>query len=297
MKPKLLSTLIDAGSANSVSHMRQAFMLAIAVSGFMFSLLVCAKPVGSAEISARDVTVELYHSQPSKPANFERFNLRDLDLSGVNFKHARLGGADMFGVDLTRADLSGVDLRAARLDRVTILGAVFDGANLEGVSMLRPSVFSSLDNLPDETASFVGANLKDATVFGRFNGSNFRNVNLSGANLAPRDGSSFIEHIWRSEFQSSDLRGANLQGAKLDRVWFAFADMRGADLTGASLKHADLTGADLRGANLTGVDVTKADFSEAKIEGAIGIDTMIGKSSLRGLWRKHALKTPLTVTP
>ncbi len=253
-----------------------------------FSLVaLIALPLHAAEVSAREVTVQLFESSSARPANFERYDLKDLDLSGIDFKKAHLSGADMFGVDLTHADLSGVDLRVARMDRTIILGARFDGANLEGVSMLRPAVFSTLADIASETVSFEGANLKGATLFGRFNGSNFRKVNLSGANLAPRDRSSFIEHIWRTEFLGVDLKDANLRGANLERVWFAFADLRGADLTGASLKNCDLSGADLRGADLTGVDVTKADFSDVKLEGAKGLDTLIGLSTIRG--RNHLL--------
>ncbi len=255
-----------------------------------FATIMCftSVPVRAAEVSAREVTQQLFRSDSSNPANLEFFDLQNLDLSGIDFKRARLSGSDMFGVDLTRADLSGADLRKARLDRVIILGARFDGANLEGVSLLRPSVFSSLQDLPSEVVSFEGANLSGSRVFGRFNGSNFRNVNFSGANLSPRDRSSFIEHIWRSEFRGVDLRGAIFKGATLDRVWFAFADLRGADLSGASLKHSDLTGADLRGANLTGTDVTDADFSEVKLDGVIGLDTVIGVAKKRWKLAKPA---------
>ena len=255
-------------------------------------IFVCGLPVRAAEVSARNVTQQLFQADLANPANLENYDLRNLDLSDIDFKRARLADADLFGVDLSRADLTGVDLRRARLDRVIILGARFDGANLEGVSLLRPSVFSSLQDLPSEVVSFEGANLSGSTVFGRFNGSNFRNVNLSGANLAPRDRSSFIEHIWRTELLGVNLRGANLKGAKLDRVWFAFADLREADLSGASLKHADLTGADLRGANLSGADVTDADFSDTKLDGIIGLDSVVGVARTR--WK---LAKPANVSP
>lgn len=279
---------------NRTGFARLALAHSVWFAGFV--LVLAFIPTGgadlsAAELSARDVTIEIYRSEPGTPANFEQVDLRDLDLSGVDFKDAQLRGADLFGVDLTRSNLSRVDLRNARLDRVTILGARFDHADLEGASLLRPAVFSTLENVREEAVSFVGANLRGATVFGRFSGCDFSGADFSGANLAPVDGSSFIEHVWRSEFLGAKLRSAKFQNANVERVWFAFADLRGADFSGASLKHADFSGADLRGANFAGADVSHADFSEAKLDGAVGMDRAVGIAELRGGTKVWAAKS------
>lgn len=48
----------------------------------------------------------------------------------------------------------------------------------------------------------------------------------------------------------ADLRGADLSGALLDRLWLTGADLRGANLSDAHLDHTVLWGCDLRGACL-----------------------------------------------
>ncbi len=154
---------------------------------------------------------------------------RNLDLSGLDFKGAKLAASNLFGSDLSRADLSKADLKGARLDRVTIIGARFDGADLSDASFLRPSSFSTLAAPVTEAPSFVGANLARTRLFGRFNRSNFRGADLSGAMLAPFNKTGFIEHIWRTELSGADLTGANLSGADLGYVLLSFANLRGGE--------------------------------------------------------------------
>ncbi|MGL1437507.1 pentapeptide repeat-containing protein, partial [Vibrio parahaemolyticus] len=87
------------------------------------------------------------------------FNHRDLtalDLSGLDFKRARMAGADLSQSDLTAADLSGTDMAGGRLDRATLIKADFSNADLSGASILRPTVFSSLDNDQREAPRFRG---------------------------------------------------------------------------------------------------------------------------------------------
>ncbi len=62
--------------------------------------------------------------------------------------------------------------------------------------------------MPSEAASFAGAKLSRARMFGRFTRANFHGANLSGATLAPFDKTGFIEHIWRTEFFGADLSQA-----------------------------------------------------------------------------------------
>ena len=75
----------------------------------------------------------------------------------------------------------------------------------------------------------------------------------------------------------ADLRGADLQGAYLQR-----ADLRGVDLQGADLRGAGLQGADLRGAGLQ-----RADLRGAYLRGAY-----LQRAYLQGarlIWTSHEL--------
>lgn len=251
-------------------------------AGFVLSALIAsAVPVSAADLTARQVVEQLYRADPAQPLDFSNQNLRGLDLAGLAFKKARLGNCDLFGADLSGADLRDVDLSAARLDRVVMIGTRFDGAKLQGASLLRPNTRSGFDYAPGETPSFAGADLRDAKMFGVFDGGNFAGANLARATLAPFGKAGFIEVQWRTKLDGADLSGSDLSGADLSYVSLRFANLKGAKLTGATLKHADLSLADLTGADLSGADLTDADLYSAKLAGAIGLPEGGGLSTAR----------------
>src|SRR5947209_4151298 len=127
------------------------------------------------------------------------------------------------------------------------------------------------------------ANLRWANLRGRvLTGLDLRGADLSGADLAGADlERARLEALKlsssgraRPTYEPTNLRGANLQGARLER-----ADLRGANLRGANLQEADLEAArlwdtdlreaDLRGAHgffpaqLGGADTSHASLPEA----------------------------------
>ncbi len=104
----------------------------------------------AADLTAKEITQQLYQATAESPLDFSGKNLEGLDLAGLAFKKAKLARTDLFGADLTGADLSGADLGGARLDRVTIISARFDGAKLAGVSLLAPDHSSNLDGFRPE---------------------------------------------------------------------------------------------------------------------------------------------------
>jgi hypothetical protein len=65
-----------------------------------------------------------------------------------------------------------------------------------------------------------------------------------------------------------DLRGADLQGARLSNASLTLADLRDVDLSGAELWFANLQGANLEGANLSGAELWFANLQGANLEGA-----------------------------
>ena len=81
-----------------------------------------------------------------------------------------------------------------------------------------------------------------------------------------------------TNFESADLKGANLKGAILANADFFGANLKSANLEGASLesailsfcnlRSANLKGANLEGANLEGITLIRADLEGAILEGA-----------------------------
>jgi phosphatidylinositol-3-phosphatase len=96
-------------------------------------------------------------------------------------------------------------------------------------------------------------------------GSNFQYTDLLGANLAGRD--LLGDNLQYANLGSTDLRHANLAGANLQYSNLAGADLVGADLRGANLQYADLAGADLQGADLAGANLAFANLAGATLTG------------------------------
>ncbi|WP_295559469.1 pentapeptide repeat-containing protein [uncultured Hyphomicrobium sp.] len=246
--------------------------------------LAAVQPLASADaadLTARQVTEELYKANDAAPLDFSKRDLAGLDLAGLHFKKAHMSGANLFGADLTGADLSDVDLRAAKLDRIVAIGARFDRANLAGASLLRPTTATSFEWNRSESPSFTGADLTKAQLFGVFSGGSFAGARMSGVTLAPQSDTGFIEVLWRSRLDSADLSGADLSGANLSHVSLRFANLQGANLKGARLKNADLSHADLTGADLTGADLSLADLDSTRLAGTKGLDTATGLDTVR----------------
>ena len=95
----------------------------------------------------------------------------------------------------------------------------------------------------------------------------------------------YQDYINKLGFHNCDLRGANLQGADLDRANLSFSDLRGANLAKASLVDAILAGTNLRYANLQGVNIKGAKVSLANahylrskgLSGFVIIEWMLGE--------------------
>lgn len=256
------------------------------LSGGLFALAIpLAGAAQAGELTARDVTQAFFKADAAHPVDYSHRSLAALDLSGLDFKRARLADADLSATDLTKARLNETDLSGAHLDRATLIGADFSGANLSGASIMRPTVFSTLDNDQTEAPKFRGANLSDIKIIAnRLDGADFRAANLTRAVLGP------LDHAWgeeryaqRSVMVSCDFTGATLVEANLINGVFLFAKFRNADLSRALLKGADLTKADLTGANLTDADMTGANVEDANLTGVQGLATVRGLATIRNL--------------
>ena len=236
-------------------------------------------------LTTREVTSAFFNAEPNGHVNYAGRSLRDLDLSGLDFRAAELSGADLFGADLTDANLKGVNFKGGNLNRTIIIRANFAGANLKNATLMRPSVSTSLDYDPRESPSFRGTDMRNITMTAKMIGADFREANLSGGKLGPHEPRADLSSMPSSILKSCDFSGAIMTDIDLSRAVLVFSRFVGADLRGARLDLADLSKADLSGADLTGADMTNANLDEANLTGAKGFDTVRGRDTIKNLDR------------
>jgi uncharacterized protein YjbI with pentapeptide repeats len=145
--------------------------------------LLCAGPTAWNEQRARsDFTPDLTH------IDVRRVDLRGAQLQATNFDGSRLTNVDMANAELSGARLNGIIATSCRLDGANMQTAEFKGADLVSVSLR-------------------GARLDQIISFDlKIRHSDMREVSLQGADLQ------------FSHFYNSDLRGAKLDNAILDRL-------------------------------------------------------------------------------
>jgi uncharacterized protein YjbI with pentapeptide repeats len=214
-----------------------------------------------AEMTAREITEQLYKAKAG-----ER-----IDLSGR---------------DLTYLDLATIDFKGASLARTDLYGTDFTGANLAGATILRPTIYSDLSSLLADAPRFSGANLRGIKVQAELSGADFRGADLTEADFHPledRAGEGTLTTLRKNVVKSCDFSGANLQRANFSEAVLTFSRMTGADLRDANLAHADLSKVDFQGADLTGADVTGADLDGANLAGARGLDFVKGLDTAQNL--------------
>ena len=229
-----------------------------------------------------------------KPANWQSGeNLADHQIKEV--KGADLGGrnlryADAYGVFLVNAYLKGADLRNADLREADLRGANLQKADLRGANTHQ----SHFETAEMQWADLRGATLKEAHMAGAvLKHSKLQYANFQKADLARVD-------FQEAEMQGVILQGTNLQGAKLVGAKLDKSDLRGANFEGADLTRADLRGANFEGANLTradlrGADLRGANFRDANLASAKmqGLDLHLADfSDARGLWGDDSAPPP-----
>jgi uncharacterized protein YjbI with pentapeptide repeats len=126
--------------------------------------------------------------------NYERADLRNKDLRGVNFTCANFRGADLSGSDLRGAIFVSADLSRACLHRCNCEGADFSGADLtgsylKGANFTRATLWHTVfkgaicKNTKFHEADMTGADIARAEMLGaRFDGATvtgLRNINLA----------------------------------------------------------------------------------------------------------------------
>jgi uncharacterized protein YjbI with pentapeptide repeats/pSer/pThr/pTyr-binding forkhead associated (FHA) protein len=185
--------------------------------------------------------------------DFAQVKLADAQLRGANLRECNLTGIHLVGVDLTGTDFSNALMVEADLTDSNLTGADLSGANLKGARLSR-------------------ALLKDSKL---------RNTNLNGAALVD----AVLDHaeLMEVSIEHADLRGAKLEGVDLSNVDFATTDLgqtqfpfclmkgasfRGMNLSNCVLQGSSLDGGDLSDASLEKIDCRQANFANANLSRA-----------------------------
>lgn len=226
--------------------------------------------------------------------SLKRAELRYAVLKGANLQYTDLYGADLRGADLAGARLLGADLSGAQLVNTTLTGADLERTHLENTLLTNNNGGTDIVRIytaknwilahynPQQLSDLQLANDHEA----RLKSSNFSGLILTGMNL--RDCNLIRFHLKDATLYQTDLRGAHLKAAFLNKakareVRLDGADLRLADLSGAHLESAHLEGAHLEaispevtllkgthleGAHLEGANLKGTDLTGANLAGA-----------------------------
>jgi len=149
----------------------------------------------------------------------QRFNLKNVDLSGLDLSNASLYKAVLLNAVLNNTNLKGADLSYAYLNIYSAKFADFSNANLKGADLTK----ADLNYAILKEANLYRANLSLA---------DFQNADLQGADLNDAC-------LFRTDLRKANLSYASLISSNL-RAFLNGADLQGADLQGADLHDASL---------------------------------------------------------
>jgi uncharacterized protein YjbI with pentapeptide repeats len=250
----------------------------------LISLALGTANATAADVTAREITDQLFRANDAAPVSFAGKNLSFLDLAGLRFKKADLSGVNLNGADLSASDLSGSNLAGANLDNTNLARANFSGANLKSATLMTVTAHLTAEPNPADAPKFIGANLAGAKIAARLDGADFRNADLTRAVLGQMI-ATWGSYRPRAVLIAANFSGATLLEADLSKGMFRFARFNDANLTGANLHDCDFTKADFSGADLTGADVSGADFDGAELASIKGLDAAIGLDMAKNLVR------------
>ena len=242
----------------------------------MLALVAWTRPTTAADrLTAKQVRAAMENAQANpvdlSGEDMSGDDLTGLDLTGANLTGANLSETNLHGVKLVGTNLIGADLSKADLTFAWIIRANFTHARLHGATMQTVVTSTGMDNTPDQAASFVGADLSDASITVHFSFDDMRGANFSRAHMTVVMANQSMG-LLRTEFIAAKLGGANFTDAGLGHVSFRYAKLNGAQFNGADLRNAEFDGADLTGAGFTGADVQGATFQSASLTGVKGLD-------------------------
>ena len=177
----------------------------------------------------------------------ERPHLQNLDLKGIDFS-----GLDFGDVVMSKCDLSGATLHECNLESVSARDCNFDNTDIK-----------------ETTAK--GADLTRCT----FKGAKIDKVSFQGANLTETNFSTgdLPTQITNTSLNDTDMRAANIDGAKVENTTLDRANMQalsgqGAMMFNVSADQVNLTDAQLPGAGMRDVNITNSIGTDANLDNA-----------------------------
>jgi uncharacterized protein YjbI with pentapeptide repeats len=169
-------------------------------------------------------------------ANFEAAILKDLRLRDATFAGARFPRATLSGCDLEYLVLPGADFTGANLHSANLTGAWMPEARFENACLAN----TGLADVNWEGADLRKANLDGASFHAGSSRSGmvFSPIPCEGSKTGfytDDDAEQFFKAP--EEIRKANLRGADLRGAKVDRVDFYLVDLRDAMFDPEQEKH------------------------------------------------------------
>jgi uncharacterized protein YjbI with pentapeptide repeats len=196
-----------------------------------------ANPETEPDLRYANLIGGLFNNANLRNANLESATLvcsfAGADLRQANLRGATLSGAYLEGADLGQADLSGATLKGTNLQEATL-----EDAKLSGTKFLGANLSSARLDRSRGRASFVEANLSDASLIG----CDFRGIGSGGP-----------------DFRRANLKKTNLTSANLTE-----ADLEGATLVETVLDGANISWAFVYGVsawNISTVNLIKRDLT------------------------------------
>jgi uncharacterized protein YjbI with pentapeptide repeats len=199
-------------------------------------------------------------------------DLSRIDLTGANLQHADLSGCNLYGVKLVDADLRGANLARADLNFTWIIRANFAGANLGGASLQTIVTSTGFANVPGEAADFSGVDFTGARMTVHFSWDRMAHAKFAHADMSA-DMRNQSMGLLRTEFDQSELTGADFGDAGAAHLTFRYAKLDGASFARADVRDSDFSGASLVGADFTGAKTDGANFDGADLQGVKGLET------------------------
>ena len=174
-------------------------------------------------------------------AVFKSGDLRGLDLRGINFHGADLSGADLSGSDMSNAGMSNVKFHGATLKNAImtdtdLCGAEFMNADLRGAQLDGALLFNAtLQGADLRNANLSGSDMRDALGIDEDHDSQLEEIDRN-SNIVKNYWelgilreealgcfeTSFVNKPFATILQDADLRGANIDGAKISDLQLSY---------------------------------------------------------------------------
>ncbi len=168
----------------------------------------------------------------------------------IPFSHRQRRRGDPSRIDLRETNLSGLDYPGAQLSGFRFDGSFFYGADLSeanfGDADLRFAIFScaEMQMVDLKNAEMYGAVMNNAVLDeAQCDGARMPQVDLSDAGL-----------------RAASFRGVDLSGSVLERASMARADLSDATLIEAKFKNCNFLSACMRNVNLENAEISGANF-------------------------------------